>query len=237
MVSRNWCAGIERRTPALLSLIVLPVALALSACDDAVGPDRRFSEEALDFYIEVALGAEFGGASPVVRKWTDDLTVRVEGNPGPADLTELDRVVDELNQLASGVRIRLTTGAKSSNVAIHFGPEATFREILPQYVPLNYGFLWFWFNGRAEITSAVILIDNTDAISQTIRNHLIREELTQTLGLANDSPRFPGSIFHAQHLPAPTEYAAVDRKVIEIHGLSEIRPGMTEADVREILSN
>lgn len=227
----------QRRTKALLSLIVLPLAVALTGCGDPLGPDRRFSEEAIDFYIEVALGAEFGDASPVVRKWTDDLSVRVEGNPGPADLTELDRVIDELNQLRSGASIRFAAQAESSNVAIHFAPEATFREILPEYVPVNYGFFWFWFNSRAEITSAVILIDNTDAISQTFRNHLIREELTQTLGLANDSPRFQGSIFHAEHPPVPTEYSRLDREVIKIHDLSEIQPGMTETDVRRILNS
>lgn len=227
----------RRRTKAWLSLIVLPLAVTLSACGDVFGPDGRFSEEAIEFYTEVALGAEFGDASPVVRKWTEDLTVRVEGNPSRAALTELERVVDELNQLRSGPRIKFVSPAESSNVAVHFAPESTFDEILPQYVPVNRGFFWFWFNNRAEITSAVILVDNTDAISQTFRNHMIREEFTQTLGLANDSRRFPGSIFHATHPPVPTEYSQLDEEVIRIHDLSEIQPGMTEEDVRRVLDS
>lgn len=227
----------QRRTQALLSLIAL--SLALSACNDSapVEPVRAFSEEAIDFYVEVALGTEYGDTSPVVRKWMEDLRVRVEGNPGPADLAELERVMDELNQLRSGSKIRFAIRAQSSNLTIHFTPEANFDEILPEYVPVNSGFFWFWFNRENEITSAVILIDNTDAISQTARNHLIREELTQVLGLANDSPRFPNSIFHTTPPPLPTEYSRLDREVIEIHDLQEIRPGMTETDVRTTLSS
>lgn len=214
---------------------MLALVGALAACGDGVAPDRRFGEDAVELYLEVALGAEFGDALPVVRKWTQDLLVRLEGLPAAADVAELDRVIGELNELRSGPRVRLADPGEPSNITLHFAPESTFAEILPEYVPVNRGFFWFWSNGRQEITSAVILIDNTDAITQAFRDHLVREELTQVLGLANDSPRFPGSIFHQGTFPAPTSYSDLDREVIRIHDLPEIRPGMTENEVRGVL--
>lgn len=214
---------------------MLALVGGLAACGDSVAPDRHFDADAIELYLDVALGAEFGNAPRVVRKWTQDLSVRLEGVPAPADLTELGQVIEELNELRSGPRVRLAAPGEPSNITLHFAPESTFAGILPEYVPVNRGFFWFWSNGRQEITSAVILIDNTDAITQAFRDHLIREELTQVLGLANDSPRFPGSIFHHGTFPAPTSYSDLDREVIRIHDLPEIRAGMTETEVRAVL--
>ena len=147
-------------------------------------------------------------------------------------------MVAELNQLSSRPRILiLTEDSARINVEVHFVPASSFSGILSQYVPGNRGFFWIMWNGRNEIVSATVLIDNSTAISQSFRNHLIREEITQILGLGRDSPRFPGSIFFDQGLPAPTEYLDIDRTIIRIHMLAEVQAGMTEQQVRGVLSS
>lgn len=217
-----------------LAELALSVLIGATGCDDLLGPDHRFSPEEVSYYLDVAIGTEYGDADPVIHKWGDEIVVYVSGKPGQADMQELDRVIDDLNRLLDGPDIRTTARRESPNLRIHFAPESTFADVLHQYVPVNRGFFWFHTDETAEIIEADVLIDNTDAISQVSRNHLIREEFTQALGLARVTEEFPESIFGPAG-PTPTEYAPIDRTVIRIHDLPVIRPGMTEDAVWEVL--
>ena len=218
----------------LLVASVLALVPTATACDDLFGPDHRFSYDEIQYYTDVAIGFEYGEPSPYVHKWTDTIVVHVSGNPGQADRQELSRVIAELNALRDGPDITTTANKESSNFRVHFAPESTFADLLHQYVPGNKGFFSLLTNEHEEITQAAVLIDNTDAISQMVRDHLIREEVTQSLGLARDPPEYPESIFGPGG-NTPTEYAPIDRAVIRIHDLPEIRSGMTEDSVWEVL--
>ena len=47
------------------------------------------------------------------------------------------------------------------------------------------------------------------------QKHLLREELTQSLGLCNDSYDYPESIFY-QGWTETTEYAEIDKELIQM---------------------
>jgi hypothetical protein len=47
------------------------------------------------------------------------------------------------------------------------------------------------------------------------QKHLLREELTQSLGLVNDSWKYKNSIFY-QGWTTTTEYSDIDRELIDI---------------------
>ena len=70
----------------------------------------------------------------------------------------------------------------------------------------------------------------SDLKTQTARSHLIREELTQVLGLFQDSDRFPDSIFYHPWTTV-TEYADIDRDLIRILYMDNVTPGMTRDEV------
>jgi hypothetical protein len=57
---------------------------------------------------------------------------------------------------------------------------------------------------------------NTDNI-RTVNHakHVLREELTQAMGLLNDSWKYPESMFY-DGVSEPTEYAPIDRELIDI---------------------
>ncbi len=66
-----------------------------------------------------------------------------------------------------------------------------------------------------------------------MRNHLLREELTQSLGLMNDSPRFPHSIFYGGQ-SNDTTYLPIDRQLLAMLYQDDIRPKMTLSDTAAI---
>lgn len=190
-----------------------------------------YSRADLDYFQEVALGAEYGSSSRVVRKWGGDVLIKVHGTPSERDLEALSDVMEDLRRLMTGRRIEIV--AEDANLDLHFAPESTFHEIDPNYEPTNYGFFWVWWGSDHQLVRSRVLISTTD-ISQDARSHLIREEITQSLGLMNDSWRYPESIYY-QGWTRTTRYAPIDQIVIEMLYRDEIRPGMTEAQALAVL--
>jgi hypothetical protein len=232
------------RLSAGLLLPLLALLLATGACgDDPTSPeppefppaDGTFSQAEIDYYVEIALGSELGNASRRVRKWGEEVVLEVRGAPGEADRAELERVVTELNGLLAEPEVRIAGPGEGGQAVIHFAPESTFEEIDSRYVPVNLGFVWITWDGSDRIRTGLVLVDNTDRIDQATRNHLIREEVTQMLGLLQDSPRISGSIFFGSFRPSPTEYLPIDRAVLRMHGDPRVQRGMTETELRFLL--
>ena len=67
----------------------------------------------------------------------------------------------------------------------HFAPKAELKSIDKNYIAGNNGFAWVSWDGDGAIYHARILIA-TDTVPERERAHLIREELTQALGLLTD---------------------------------------------------
>lgn len=190
-----------------------------------------YTQDQIDYFLEIAMGSEFGRASPVVRKWTRDVRIEVIGSPTNEDRTTLNRVIEDINAILGRTKLRID--AQRPDVEIYFVPESDFTIYEPNYRPTNFGYFWIWWNGSSEIVRARIMI-STDRITQEERSHLIREELTQILGLMRDSWAYRESIFY-QGWTATTAYAEIDEVNIEILYRSDILPGMTRRQVEAVL--
>lgn len=184
----------------------------------------------IDYFADIAFGAEFGGATPLLRRWrtTPGPQIRINGTPSPADLEMVDSVVAEMNRLTP-LDIQLVEDAPT--VEMHFVPQDEFGQILPEAPDGNIGLVWVWWAGDQYIFESVVLIA-TD-IPEDRRAHIIREELTQMLGLLQDSFRYPESIFY-QNFSTVTEYLPIDRTVIELLYRPELEVGMTEQEAMRV---
>ncbi|MDJ0704083.1 MAG: DUF2927 domain-containing protein [Leptolyngbyaceae cyanobacterium MO_188.B28] len=186
---------------------------------------KGFTTEQIDYFFEVALGIEFGANTSRVRKWEGPIRIRVHGRPTDADLIALQRVTEDIERLT---RLDIRLNASDPNLEIYFVPESEFHRYEPNYRPLNYGFFWTWWNNYT-IEQARILISTVE-VNQQERSHLLREELTQSLGLMADSNRYQDSIFY-QGWTSTAEYSSLDRVLLQMLYLPRIRPGMTRAEV------
>ncbi|MFQ6027464.1 MAG: DUF2927 domain-containing protein [Dehalococcoidia bacterium] len=184
------------------------------------------------YFFDIALGTEYGGAKPVLHKWAGDIRILAHGSPTPADVETLEQVIAELNGLIPGLKLELVESR--ANLNVYFVPRSEFPGIEPNYVPGNLGFFWFWWNGQGAITRARILIDS-EGVTQQQRRHILREELTQSLGLARDSEEYPDSIFY-QSQNLTDQYTSLDEAVIRLLYNPRLRPGMTRAEIAAALS-
>ena len=214
----------------------LVVAVFLfGACSTTETPPAvaaTYSQEEIEYFAEVALGTEFGTASQRIRKWAGDVRIDVRGNPTEADEAALNQILNDLNTLIPDIEVRLDDN--NPTTTIHFAPESEFSSLEPNYVPVNLGFFWVNWTGGGEIFRSNILI-TTEGITPQERAHLIREELTQSLGLMRDSNRYPDSIFF-QGWTDVTRYTDLDKAVIEMLYRPEIRPNMTRAQALDVLT-
>ena len=192
----------------------------------------RYTPEEVEYFLEIALGSEYSGTHPLA-KWSGEIRISVFGDPTEEDLTTLDNVVDDINGLTGG-QITLQVVSESPDITIRFIPLSEMPQYEAGYVPGNWG--WFstrWYS-TYELYSANILI-STDKPTQQERNHLIREELTQSLGLFNDSWAYPDSIFY-QDWTATQGFSYIDRKVIEMLYSEEIQLGMNREQIESVFS-
>jgi Protein of unknown function (DUF2927) len=212
-----------------------PVAMGGPGPTSYVAPATRFTAEQISYFLEVALGSEFGSSGGVLRKWSGPVTIRVHGRPTGQDQATLQSVVAEINQLAEGIELQLTQGAAPgrTGIDIHFAPESQFSQLESNYQPRNMGFFWTWWDNSNVLNRANILI-STDGVSQAERSHLIREELTQSLGLMQDSRRYEDSIFY-QGWTETTRYSTADQAAIALLYRPEIRAGMTRDQVVRVV--
>ncbi|QRZ08172.1 DUF2927 domain-containing protein [Mycolicibacterium austroafricanum] len=179
-----------------------------------------------DYFSEIAFGTEYGQSDLTIHKWTRNPRITVHGAPRPTDLTTLSAVVGELNDIINTIHLEIVpTGG---DIDVHFAPEHEFAALASDYVPGNVGFFTSWWRGQGEMTKGRVLVSTT-ITDQVLRDHTIREEITQVLGLANDSFTHPDSIFH-QDIATATRFSDIDRRVIDLLYHPQIIPGMTRSE-------
>ena len=183
------------------------------------------NETAFNYLKEVAFGFEDGGLSEVVRKWTEDVYVKVHACDGSGNTTDLNAVdyaeivsiVSELNSLIDTIDITLL----NTSVTDICESETHNNHLLGDcyktgYPKPNINF-WITTRSRWETISSLdasglggqfavnvsgsgriykAICWTSSAESETNRKSTIREELTQALGLGKDSASYSDSIFY-----------------------------------------
>jgi len=188
-------------------------------------------EQIISYFFEIALGAEYGESINRIAKWKKDIRIKIRGNPTKEDIHTLNQVIKEINEIVKNIKIEVVK--RRENVKLYFVPEPQFHKYNSGYVGGGLeGFVTVWSKSSRRIYKATILI-STD-ITQKTRSSVIREELTQCLGLLQDSWRYKDSIFH--HHSTMNKYSEIDKAVIELLYLDEIEPNMSKDKVKKILN-
>ncbi|MGC1244917.1 MAG: DUF2927 domain-containing protein, partial [Spirulinaceae cyanobacterium] len=184
---------------------------------------QEIALEEAEYFELIAFGNEFvtNPQTQYVRKWNEDIRIKVMGSPTQEDWQTLQIVINELNQLVGDIQIALDN--QNHNLEIYFIPQEKFSQYEPNYVPGNLGFFFIWWNSNLEINRGKILI-STNQVTQIERSHIIREELTQSLGLMNDAWTYPDSIFY-QDWTEVNQFSELDKVVIRILYSPKIKTG------------
>jgi hypothetical protein len=190
-----------------------------------------YTEAELDYFFEVVMNIEFGSSGTQrIHKWRTDLLIEVHGTPELADLEELNLVMSELNELQSAVMLSVVESG--GNVQLYFSDVESFRAEERNYVNGNDGFFWTYWSGGAIVRANIFV---AASLAEVYRRHLLREELTQSLGLMNDSYLYDDSMFYARWTNV-TEFSDIDTTIIKMLYRPDIEVNMDASEVLEVLT-
>ena len=216
--------------------IIVIIVLVQYGCSKPAGIKKEnilkdFTKEELEYFYEVAFYREFRPGSVPLFYWKRDVRVRLNDEYTQSDSLELVRIVKELNELIDVIEIQIVE--ENPNLEIHYLKLLDFYQF-PRYQPGNRGYFSIQSGLFGLFPRGYVLIDKNQ--SPRIRNHLIREELTQSLGLMNDSWKYPESIFY-HGWTNTTEFADIDRKLIQLLYNYNLLYAMKSEDFKKLISS
>jgi hypothetical protein len=224
----------------LLLISVLSIFTDAPASGDNP-PKRALSEyqkNVIAYFNEVALGYEYGTATKVTRKWNRTMKVFLDGSIKTEHILELEKIVSEINTLMTdNFQVEIVHNKAASNLHLYIGTAEEFASLYPSDATLaksNSGIYRVFWNRKNEIFNGYVFIRNTTTMEE--QRHAIREELTQSLGLGQDSPLYEESIFQLRYT-LPTEYAPIDKDLIRLLYHPRITTGLTAEEVEIILAD
>jgi hypothetical protein len=199
---------------------------------------NAFDYEVISYFNEIALGFEFGNASEITRRWETDVNIFVAGVPSEPLTTELDLIINELNELIStNVQLSIVSNQSESNYFLFLGDHISYSSLYPEIASVavnNWGLFSVYWNASQEINRAHMYVD-TERANLLEQRHLLREELTQSLGLAKDSDRYNNSIFSGSFSVKTTNYSAVDAELIRLLYHPDMKIGLGSGSVEAVL--
>lgn len=224
-----------------LLLLLFATFFAASCTKDSVTPEPSeltpYDLEVIEYFKDIALGFEFGGATEITRKWGSNMKIYVGGSPTVELLDELEQIRTEINDLVTdGFAMEIVSDSTQSNFYIFLGSADDYVAIFPGQagqVESNWGLFNVFWNSFNQINRGYMYVD-TERANPTAQKHLLREELTQSLGLAKDSDEYPESIFQASWTTT-TEYAMIDKDLIRLLYHPDMPIGLIEFQVDEVL--
>lgn len=219
MMSNNTklslCSGLTGDTAifsVVRSIIFLLVLIIFSVLRPAWGEEPNWwrSEFIIDSFLEIALKNEHSSREGVVRKWTTGIRYFFDHKVGGGDFHE-QLTNMHLQHLAeiTGISIKPAASRKQANLKIVFSTEQRLAAELKKNFNASARSIDFMMRhsvclGQFEttahgvITQATVIIPVDRARARGKLVSCIVEELTQVMGLPNDSVDVYPSIFNDQ---------------------------------------
>ena len=196
-----------------------------------------FQQRTIEYFKEVALGFEIGGASQITRKWREPLRAFVMGAPTEENTNELELILGELEELITdGFEIEIVDSREQSNFVMFFGSGQAYANLFPEasaFITNSTGLFFVSWDSENYLKEGHMFVD-TQRTTSELQRHIVREELTQSLGLARDSELYENSIFQ-QRVSTVTEYAEIDRELIRLLYHPDMTSGLNATEVEEVL--
>lgn len=174
-----------------------------------------FSQDSVvEYYNEISTGSEYGRTNQKTVKWYTDVKIYFDFTNSDSLKTLVTPILNELNDIIIPINIIITNKKEESNSIIYLGK---FQDFKSKYKIIGDGkFLGFAavFNYGKAIHKSFIFIN--EKISGNELKSVLREEITQSLGLLNDSWKYPESIFYQGGYNG-CKFSDLDKEVIKLH--------------------
>lgn len=202
---------------------------------DAEDENLTYSNsEIIDYFCDVVFSSELDGYVGYACKWTSPIKYRIYGERSDEDIALFGELVEYLNGVEGFPGMSEAETPDEANFEIYYTTEAAMPGLFNNYIEGSWGMATFWWQKDThEIVKArsAIVCDVTD---QYAKNTVMLEEITQAMGLGNDSLVYPDSLYY-QNWSQPQKMPYIDRCIFELLYNPGVPVGATEETAREIL--
>ena len=172
------------------------------------------SAEAKDYFKEICLESESGKVYSSTLKWDRDVKIFVHGYCPQYMMTELNDIVSDLNGIIDPINIKIVSNKSEANHYLYLGSAKGFDQAYPIIKEYNLENASGYFEMHKTKGYCFVDMIKTGNDTQTQKS-ILREEITQSLGLCNDSWKYPNSIFY-QGSSTNTEFSDLDKEIIQM---------------------
>lgn len=191
------------------------------------------NKQIVDYFSDVVFSSELDGYVGKVCKWMSPVKYWIYGERNEEDLRLFDGLTEYLNGIEGFPGISEAENPDEANFEIYYTTEENMSNLFENYVPNSWGMASFWWReGTCEIVRAraAIVCDETD---QYEKNTVVLEEITQAMGIGDDSYMYPESLYY-QRWSQPQTMPYIDRCVLEILYNPMMEAGISEKEAIDI---
>jgi|GEM_PF-1555126 len=232
-------------SPRKLVWVFITLILATIACYLCLPRPVVIEDPEHQYIHKILLGTEFGRSQDrVCMRWKEAPKLMVN-DPSEKEAEIIRDVVAEVNSsLPEAFRIQMVSDKSEASMHLYFIDKSDFQSTLKTHdisakvpSPVN-GYFHLNWKRRYELYRSVILIATDLLEDKELLHHVVLEETTQSLGLANDSDRFTDSVFY-ENLSTGNWGTAIrlserDRKLIRLL-YGHVEPGMSAAQLQRVV--
>ncbi|WP_428741415.1 DUF2927 domain-containing protein [Tenacibaculum sp.] len=201
----------------------------------------------INYFNEIAIKSEYFDNPERVTKWRKPMNLFIYKEAELSKQMELIySTIKTINSIASdGFKIEIIEDYKDASAVLYLCDKNKVKELAPNFYKLiedsvNYeytGFSYIEFKlTNFVINKALIFVDTEVSINE--QKHSIVEELTQSLGLSNDSNKYSDSIFYeSDSIQEKTgfSYSKMDIALIKYLYAPKMKPGFKEKSAEIVI--
>lgn len=204
--------------------------------------------ELIEYFNEIALEGEYYESPRKTIKWGKPMKLFVyKDGENKAQMAIINKTIKKINSLViDGFNIELTDNIDKSNAILYLCEKEKVAEINPYFFEIinneiieeefsGFGFVNFDWN-NFQIVQALIFIEKNESLE--IQESTILEELTQSIGLLNDSEKYKNSVFYKNQIEDGKlikDYSILDKDIIRLLYNSKMKAGLDKKQTEKVI--
>lgn len=233
----------KQRTILFIILLIILGIIVYKLVDFKNHELSEYDKELVNYFNEIALKAEFEDSPHRVIKWTEPMNLYIiKDEEFNTQVSIIKNAINKINNLIKGeFKIQLVDSHVKSNAVIFLSEKDKVELLVPSLFEgieeeLAGLALVEYDLDNYEIKQAKIFIDINEPLEN--QESTILEELTQSIGLMNDSEKYPNSIFYqnkALDSINTLEYSKMDIDLIKMLYHPKMKPGLNFKKAEKVI--
>ncbi len=195
----------------------------------------------LGYFKQLALGNYKKDPSKRIMKWEKDINIFLKDDLPLLWDTELNKVIEELNQLTNHVSLNMVPDEESANYFIFSKSIENYHQFEPLAQDFGTDILHISFckeNANYELINCSMFVNPSEIQHPSFSKHTLRAQLASSLGISNTSRKYYDSIFLDESIPVNvTEFSNLDKTIIKVLYDDCIKAGMDQFELDHALKH